>query len=181
MSDSERPHRRQPTRFPCPWDFPGKNNGVGCHFLLQCMKVKSESEVTQSYPTLSDPTDCSLPGSSVHGIFQARVLEWVAIAFFSFSGEPWLIQVEPENLLYKRRSPRWFWFWHHLTNPHRIQSFQPNVLLPLLLNISPLPSRRQWLCCRTSVFSIYIPAFIVWALISVICIVKTIIVFLFLI
>ena len=59
-----------------PWDSPGKNTGVGCHFLFQCMKVKSESEVTQSYPTLSDPMDCSLPGSSVHGIFQARVLEW---------------------------------------------------------------------------------------------------------
>jgi len=64
-----------------PWDSPGKNNEVGCHFLLQCMKVKSESEVTQSCPTLSDPMDCSLPGSSVHGIFQARVLQWGAIAF----------------------------------------------------------------------------------------------------
>ena len=64
-----------------PWDSPGKNTGVGCHFLLQCMKVKSESEVVQSYPTLRDPIDCSLPGSSVHGISQARVLEWVAIAF----------------------------------------------------------------------------------------------------
>ena len=64
-----------------PWDSPGKNTGVGCHFLLQCMKVKSESEVAQSCPTLGDPTDCSLPGSSVHGIFQARVLEWGAIAF----------------------------------------------------------------------------------------------------
>ena len=64
-----------------PWDSPGKNSGVGCHFLLQCMKVKSESEVAQSCPTLRDPMDCSLPGSSVHGIFQARVLEWGAIAF----------------------------------------------------------------------------------------------------
>ena len=73
--------RRQPTRLPRPWDSPGKNTGVGCHFLLQCMKVKSASEVAQSCPTLSDPIDCSLPGSSVHGIFQARVLEWVAIAF----------------------------------------------------------------------------------------------------
>ena len=81
MSDSARPHRRQPTRFPHPWDSPGKNTGVGCHFFLQCMKVKSESEVTQSCPTLCDPIDCSLPSSSVHGIFQARVLEWVAIAF----------------------------------------------------------------------------------------------------
>ena len=76
-----RPHSRQPTRLPRPWDSPGKNSGVGCHFLLQCMKVKSESEVAQSCPTLRDPMDCSLPGSSVQGIFQARVLEWGAIAF----------------------------------------------------------------------------------------------------
>ena len=76
MSDSVRPHRRQPTRLPHPWDSPGKNTGMGCHFLLQCMKVKSESEVAQSCPTLSDPMDCSPPG-----IFQARVLEWGAIAF----------------------------------------------------------------------------------------------------
>ena len=81
VSDSVRPHRRQPTRLPCPWDSPGKNTGVGCHFLLQCMEVKSESQVAQSCLTLSDPMDCSLPGSSAHGIFQARVLEWVAIAF----------------------------------------------------------------------------------------------------
>ena len=78
-----RPHRGQPTRLPRPWDSPSKNTGVGCHFLLQCMKVKSESEVAQLYPTLSDPMDCSLPGSSVHGIFQARVLEWGAISFSS--------------------------------------------------------------------------------------------------
>ena len=64
---------------PHPWDSPGKNTGVGCHFLLQCMKAKSESEVAQSCPTHSDPMDCSLLGSSIHGIFQARVLEWVAI------------------------------------------------------------------------------------------------------
>ena len=66
---------------PRPWDSPGKNTGMGCHFLLQCMKVKSESEVAQLCPTLSDPMDCILPGSSVHGIFQARVLERGAIAF----------------------------------------------------------------------------------------------------
>ena len=81
MSDSVRPRRRQPTRLPRPWDSPGKNTGVGCHFLLQGMKVKSESEVAQSCLPLSNPMDCSLPGSSVHGIFQARVLEWGAIAF----------------------------------------------------------------------------------------------------
>ena len=84
VSDSVRPHRQQPTRLPCPWDSPGKNTGVGCHFLLQGMKVKSESEVAQSCPTISNPMDCSPPGSSVHGIFQARVLEWGAI---TFSGE----------------------------------------------------------------------------------------------
>ena len=76
----------QPTRLPRPWDSPGKNTGVGCHFLLQCMKVKSESEDTQSYPTLSDPMDCSPPGSSIPGVLQARVLEWGAIAF-SAQGE----------------------------------------------------------------------------------------------
>ena len=81
VSDPVRPHRQQPTRLPHPWDSQGKNTGVGCHFLLQCMKVKSQSEVAQSCPTLHDPMDCSLPGSSVHGIFQARVLEWGAIAF----------------------------------------------------------------------------------------------------
>ena len=81
VSDSVRPHRWQPTRLPRPWDSPGKDTGVGCHFLLQCMKVKSESEVAQSCPTPSDPMHCSPPDPSVHGIFQARVLEWVAIAF----------------------------------------------------------------------------------------------------
>ena len=80
VSNSVRPQRRQPTRLPRPWDSPGKNTGVGCHFPLQCMKVKSESEVAQSCLTLSDPRDCSPPGSSIHGIFQARVLEWGAIA-----------------------------------------------------------------------------------------------------
>ena len=75
VSDSVRPHRRQPTRLLGPWDSPGKNIGMGCHFLLQCMKVKSESEVAQSCPTLHVRMDCSLPGSSVHGIFQARAPE----------------------------------------------------------------------------------------------------------
>ena len=84
MSDSVLSQRQQPTRLPRPWDSPGKNTGVGCHFLhflLERMKVKSESEVAQSCLTLSDPMDCSLPGSPVHGILQARVLEWGAIAF----------------------------------------------------------------------------------------------------
>ena len=84
MSDSVQHPRRQSTRLPRPWNSPGKNTGVGCHFLLQRIKVKSESEVSQSCPTLSDPMDRSLPGSSIHGIFQARVLEWGAIAFSDF-------------------------------------------------------------------------------------------------
>ena len=79
------PHRWQSTRLSRPWDSPGKNTGVDCHFLLQCMKMKSQSEVAQSCPTLRDPMDCSPPGSSIHGIFQARVLKWGAIAF---SGKP---------------------------------------------------------------------------------------------
>ena len=93
VSDSVRPQRRQPTRFPRPWDSPGKNTGVGCPFLLQCMKVKSESEVAQSCLTLRDPMGCSLLGSSIHGIFQARVLEWGAIAFYL--------------MLKKRMGPQW--------------------------------------------------------------------------
>ena len=70
-----------PPGSPHRWDSPGKNTGVGSHFLLQCMKLKSESEVAQSCLTLSDPMDCSLPGSPIPGILQARVLEWGAIAF----------------------------------------------------------------------------------------------------
>ena len=82
-----RPHRQWPTRLPLPWDSPGKNTGVGCHFLLQCMKGKSE--VVQSCLTLRNPMICSLPGSSVHGIFQARVLEWGAIAFSNLWHQDW--------------------------------------------------------------------------------------------
>ena len=89
VSDSVRPHRHQPTRFCRPWYFPGKSTGVGCHCLLQCVKVKSESEVTQLCLTLSDPMDCSPPGSSVRGIFQERVLEWGAIAFSRIACWEW--------------------------------------------------------------------------------------------
>ena len=81
VSDSVRPHRRQPTRLLRPWDSPGKDTGVGCHLLLQCMKSESEREVAQSCLTLCNPLECSLPGSSIHGIFQARVLEWGATVF----------------------------------------------------------------------------------------------------
>ena len=84
VSDSVRPHRWQPTRLPHPWDSPAMNTGVGYHFLLQCTKVRSESEVAQWCLTLCDPVDCSVPGSSTYGIFQARVLEWGAIAFSRF-------------------------------------------------------------------------------------------------
>ena len=81
MYDSVRPHRWQPARLPHPWDSPGKNTGVGCHFLLQCMKVKSESEVIQSFPILWEPMDCGLPGSSIHGISQARVLDGMPLPY----------------------------------------------------------------------------------------------------
>ena len=105
VSDSVRPHRPQPTRLLCLWDSPGKNTGVGCHFLLQCMKVKSESEVAQSCLTLCDPMDCSLPGSSVHGIFQARVLEWVAVAL---AGLKTLNDLKPGQSKEKHRNKHQF-------------------------------------------------------------------------
>ena len=98
MSNSVWPHRWQPTRLHRPWDSPGKNTGVGCHFLLQCRKVKSESEVAQSCPTLCDPMDCSLPGSSVHGILQARTLEWVSISFSNACMHTKLLQSCPTLL-----------------------------------------------------------------------------------
>ena len=107
MSDSVRPHGLQPTRLRRPWDSPGKNTGVGCHFLLQCMKVESESEVSQSCLTLSDPMDCSLPGSSVHGIFRATVLEWGAIAFSQIPYDTtymWNLKYDPNELTYKRKA-----------------------------------------------------------------------------
>ena len=101
VSDYVRPHRWQPTRLPHPWDSPGKSTGVGRHFLLQCMKVKSPSEVAQLCPTLSDPMDCGPPGSSVHEIFQARVLEWGAIAF---SRKPHYFVLYPTKSRLQRKS-----------------------------------------------------------------------------
>ena len=106
-----RPHGLQPTRLLCPWNAPGKNTGVGCHFLLQCMKVKSESEVTQSCLTLRDPMDCSPPGSSIHGVFQATVLEWGAIAFSTcycspLQSSPVLVnQVWEGQTVHRRKCP----------------------------------------------------------------------------
>ena len=121
MSDSVRPHRWQPTRLRRPWDSPGKNTGAGCHFLLQCMKVKSESEVAQSYRTLSDPMDCSLAGSSIHGTFQARVLEWVATGekshYFSFFKNKSSIH----SLIIKVHN-RYFWRSRTSRNVHDLES-----------------------------------------------------------
>ena len=117
MSDSVQPHRWQPTRLRHPWDSPGKNTGVGCHFLLQCMKGKSESDVTQLCPTLCDPKDCSLPGSSVHSIFQARVLEWVASAFSTPCLDPF-------------KSSTTFWSRPLLLNLSKSSAVQPVALLP---------------------------------------------------
>ena len=116
-----RPHRRQPTRPRCPWDSPDKNTGVGCHFLLQRMKVKNESEVTQSCLTLSDPMDYSLPGSSIHGIFQARVLEWGAIAFYPL----------PDAQV-NETPPRSLGVWFRVPYSHRgtfVHAWMPNSLL----------------------------------------------------
>ena len=115
MSDSVRPHRRPPTRLPRPWDSPGKNTGVGCHFLLQCMNVKSQSEVAQSCPTPSDPMDYNPPGSSIHGIFQARVLEWGAIAFSN---------IYTEWLPYAKHCS---WMWGLMTKCHRLDSYPPEA------------------------------------------------------
>ena len=121
MSDFVRSHRQQPTRHPCPWDSPGKNTGVGCHFLLQCMKVKSESEVAQSCLTLSDPVDCSLPGSSIHGIFQARVLEWGAIVFARKSLSRVQLFLTPWAIQSMEFSRAVYWTfkldWAHLNTP----------------------------------------------------------------
>ena len=103
------PHRRQPTRFLCPWDSPDKNTGMGCHFLLQCRKVKSESEVAQSCPTPSFPMDCSPPGCSAHGIFQARVLECVAISFLVGLHRTVQLQLLQRYWLGHRLGLLWYW------------------------------------------------------------------------
>ena len=97
-------------KAPLSLGFSRQNTGVGCHFLLQCMQVKSESEVAQSCPTLSDPMDCSLPGSSVHGIFQARVLEWDAIAFSKTTSNMFLCLIVSIGQEFRRGWNGWFWF-----------------------------------------------------------------------
>ena len=170
MSDSVQPHRWQPTRLPCPWDSPGKNIGVGCHFLLQCMKSESESEVAQSCLTLSDPMDCSLPGSSIHGIFQARVLEWGAIAIQSPSMSAVTAMVSPLQPVINRVSdkagncghglqPLIFYF---LIYPNRIWKFQTQH--PPMWNTSPAPlyhlfSGRWHIVERTQEVLDLIPSF----------------------
>ena len=116
VSNIVRPHRRQPTRLPRPWDSPGKNTGVGCHFLLQCIKVKSESEVAQSCPTLSDPMDCSPPGSSIHGIFQARILVCLKTQMPSTTPN-WVIQISGGGVpKYVTNSSNEFWWNRYRTN-----------------------------------------------------------------
>ena len=123
QSDSVWPHRWQPARLSHPWDSPGKNTGMGCHFLLQCMKVKGESEVAQLCLTLIDPMDCSLPGSSIHGIFQARALEWGAIAFSVIIEEafpiPPFIQYQ---LLWMKTGLSCGWWWFILLAPRSLHS-----------------------------------------------------------
>ena len=142
MSDSVRPHRRQPTRLPLPWDSPGKNTGVGCHFLLQCMRVKSEGEVAQSYPTLSDPMDCSLPGSSIQGIFQARGLEEGAICSIKSYHKMMAIITAPSSI-----SLCLIYFTHS------------SLCLLIPYPILPLPSSLS-LLVTTSLFSITVNLFL---------------------
>ena len=156
VSDSARPR---------PWESPGKNTGVGCHFLPQCIKVRSESEVAQSCQTLRVPMDCSLPGSSVHGIFQARVLEWGVIAFsnikfrtsiihFQLSGRPlWAFSLKMEvsctKNMAKRKKKSQSWSHYKQTHSEYCKLHDPLNFLQCLLNYASLSSlnvynRRQW-------------------------------------
>ena len=160
-----RRHRRQPIRLPHPWDSPGKNTGVVCHFLLQCMKVKSEREAAQSCPTLCDPVDCSLPGSSTHGIFQARALEWVAI---TFSWDPlkkgWIVSLEdiwnhyggiPKNLSGSHQEVTCLFFWEFQyflsITPFKYHMLYPNWKFQLKFSLSSLHLSLRALFC----FSFY--------------------------
>ena len=119
------PHKWKPTRVPRPWDSPGKNTGVGCHFLLQCMKVKRDSEVSQSCPTLSDPMDCSPPGSSFHDIFQAGVLEWGAFAFSNI-----LLRKKKMKLTWRNES--WILGWIVLVIISLLLASSLKIRLPVL-------------------------------------------------
>ena len=153
MSDAVRPHRWKPTRLPHPWDSPGKSTGVGCHFLLQCLKVKSEREVAQSCPTLSDPMDCSLPGSSIHGIFQARVLEWGAIAFSDLT----MVLIKKGNLdisMHTQRQEDITRRWPY-TSQWKEPQEKPNLLTPASwttsLNIKKNKQKKN--CCLSQTVS----------------------------
>ena len=145
MSNSVRPQRRQPTRLPRPWDSPGKNAGVGCHFLLQCMRVKSESEVTQPCPTLSEPMDCGLPGSSIYGVWVKSEVTLIlnTFCFCSYFVTPWTVAYQvPLSMGFSRqedwsglpfpssmhKSEKWKWshsamsdsLWPHGLQPTRL-------------------------------------------------------------
>ena len=146
MSDSLRPYGLQPTRHPHPWDSPGKNSRVGCHFLLQRMKVKNEREVAQLCLILLDPMDCSLPGSSPHGIFQARVLEWVAKQNIFLKGNTpclcfcCLVQLEYSWLFYSNRFPInthvWFQYQLRVTVPWDLPWFTQVQIITLSFLLS---------------------------------------------
>ena len=127
-----------PFRLHRSWDSPGKKTGAGCHFLLQCMKVKSESEVAQSCPTLRDPTDCSPPGSFVHGIFQARALECGATAF----SNTWLLENKQTNIALTRQ-----------TFVDKVMSLLFNMLSRLVITFLPRSKRLliSWLQSPTAV------------------------------
>ena len=144
MSDSVRPHRLQPTRLCHPWGSPGKNTGVGCHFLLQCMKMKSESEVAQLCPTLHDRMDCSLPGSSVHGIFQARVLKRVAIAFS---------EVPPYNSFKKKNAPL---HTHAHTKPINARLYYTHWIQKPMISESGSVSHSVIIVCFSLLFYFYL-------------------------
>ena len=129
MSDSVWPHRQQPTGLPRPWDSPGKNTGVGCHFLLQCMKVKSESKSLQLCPTLCDPLVCSPPGPSVHGGSLGK--NTGVGSHFLFKGI--FPGIEPASLMSPALAGRLFttsatWESHHHSPPGLIHP--PGLKLP---------------------------------------------------
>ena len=145
MSDSVRPHRQQPTRLSRPWDSPGKNTGVGCHFLLQCMKVKSQSEVAQSCLTLHDPMDCSPPGSSVHGIFHS--FTWMDILQY-LSTKPQPVSVHwmgiPLNIsTLPLVSFNWVYIPGYLSTRPLPVSFNGRRQVPTYLFIYLLPNKTQ--------------------------------------
>ena len=148
------PHRQQPTRLPRPWNSPGKNTGVGCHFLLQCIKVKSERKVAQSCPTLSDPMDCSLPGSSIHGILQARGLEWGVIAFSCSVAKlclfvtPWSAARQPPRSSAVSQSMLRFMAIESVMLSNRLILCHPLLLLPSIFPSIRVFCSKLALCIR---------------------------------